>query len=177
MRVRPGGARDNLEPTNHQDQQDTCTVPEEKPHDWAGRVRVKSASAKSQWVQRGACREKTLDPLTRLGRLRARSGYKWAPAPPGFLNKWSPRWGTGPPPWEFRGPFLHHRFLYEFLMFSWSNFGVFSHDFPDPFSCLSRYLFWVVIFLHVLHSFDVLPFRRTLGDTYSTAGIQWFARF
>ena len=54
-------------------------------------------------VQRGTCRETNLDPLTRLGRLRARSGYigPWpSPGLPADPGKSLPRcrFQGGPPP-------------------------------------------------------------------------------
>ena len=43
-------------------------------------------ASEERHIQRGTCRETNLDPSTRLGRLRARSGYIWTTPPPGFLG-------------------------------------------------------------------------------------------
>ena len=67
----------------------------QKPGDPRAPVRVtiglqKDNKRKTTWrrgVQRGTCRETNLDPLTRLGRLRARSGLYWATGPPGLRGE------------------------------------------------------------------------------------------
>ena len=63
-------------------------------------------------VQRGACRETNLEHLTRLGRLRARSGYIWAKGGPGLPAKWGKVLrilGTRPPDNAIRVPFSGFR--------------------------------------------------------------------
>ena len=44
----------------------------------------KRKTTRRRGIQRGACRETNLDPLTRLGRLRARSGYIGADGGSGY---------------------------------------------------------------------------------------------
>ena len=86
-RIKPGVPQ---APTNHTIQQDTCTLSEESHMSWQRRVQRR--------VQRGACRETNLQSLTRLGRLRARSGYIGPTGPPGFPGKCSKAGGNRVPP-------------------------------------------------------------------------------